>query len=389
LTEDEALRHLGGSDEPAARRAFDTLYQRYLPFTESALRRKFAYSNAADVENAAQQAFLKLWQSRRSLTLSDLPSWRGLLSATARNCYIDILRSSRSTLPPEGIDEVPPDERPFVLEIVDRLALATMTRRLSYAADVFWLGISRKRPVEEHRRRLLAARLFYLEGADLDETLDLLNRPRPGVRPLSRSMLAEWLDAPDILLPLAYSVLYYAPAALTAHLLELPEETSAETLDALLTDLTSAESPLPVCDQWTHQEAHAILWRYYRNASPQREPGIPQSTLNLEELYHIFDRCRALFPFSSQMADLLQGTQGELAVQCGPSQPGLWRRLAFQYRYLDELAHQDIEERIAPAAQQVDFLISQTVLQGWLSSRRLLEALAQTCAELLEEYNDE
>lgn len=389
MRDEDAWRQLGEEEERAARRALDHLHQDYLSFGQRVLRRKFSDCNADDVENAVQQAFVNLWQSRRKVQIPDLPSWRGLLGTTVCNCYIDILRARKPVLSLEELDRTPADERPYVREIVEGLALAAMIGRLTHAADAFWLGLSPTRSVEEHRRRLFAAKLFYLEGAEIEDLLFFLNRSRPGMRPLTPTLVMEWLEDPETLRHLAYTALYYSPAALTAYLLGLEVETTPEDLDALLTGQASAGTPSVQNEDWTPQEVHVILWRYYRNVSPHNEQAIPQSILTLEEINVIIDRCRALFPFRKQMDDLLIATQGKLKAHCGPSHPGLWRRLAFQYRYLDDLTHLDIEERLMPAADLVAFPISQTVLQGWLSSKRLLKALAKTCVDLFEEYNNE
>jgi DNA-directed RNA polymerase specialized sigma24 family protein len=183
LRDEDAWRQLGSHDERAAQHAFDHLHKSYLSFGQRVVRRKFSDCQTEDIENAVQQAFLNLWQSRQRLQVADLPSWCGLLSKTACNCYFDILRARRPLLSlddPHGIpwDEISSDEISFLLEILESLDRAATIGRLMEAADVCWLGLSPARPTEERTRRLLAAKLFYIEGAETEEILALLNRAR-------------------------------------------------------------------------------------------------------------------------------------------------------------------------------------------------------------------
>jgi DNA-directed RNA polymerase specialized sigma24 family protein len=372
---------LTDDDEQAAADAFNHLHKSYRSFAQSALRRQFSECNAQDVENATQQAFLNLWQNRRRITVSGLPDWRGLLRKTVQNCYLDIMRARKPPLEPEA-PLVEPGPGPDIIDAVER---AARIRLLDHAANACWLGLDLHTPAEEHNRRLLAAQLFYQEGASVAEILDILNTSRPGARPLSHAAVTDWLEEAPVLRHLAYTSLYYSPLALTLHLLDLPGDTQAGILDAMIADDSLDCSVWPQQPKWTAHEIHAILWRYYRNASLHREPGIPQSDLSPAEIENLFVNCTSFFPFYTIMksAILIYGDQVE--ELCGPAHPGLWRRLAFQYCYRDELAHRDIEERIAPASQQAAVPVSQTVLQGWLSAGRLLKALAKTWAELVKE----
>lgn len=380
MTDEEAFRQLVDSDEPAAHRAFDHLYKSYHSFAQSALRGQFSACNANDLEDVTQRAFFNLWQNRRQITVVSLPDWRGLLRTTLRNCYIDMVRARRSP-PPEILPPVPPPGPGPIVQEED-------LRLLGRAANACWLGLPLSTPEREHNRRLLAAQLFYQEEASVEEILDILNRRRFGAHPLSHTTVADWLDDPAVLRHLAYTSLYYSPLALTLHLLDLPDETQAGVLDAMIAGATP-EAALPLRPDWTPQEVHAILWRYYRNAFAQREPGIPQSELSVAEQEQFFVICNTFFPFYGIMKEVINFVNGRIEEICGTAHPGLWRRLAFQYRYLDDLAHRDIEERIEPASQQVGVRVSQIVLQGWLSSGRLLKALEKTMAGRFEENYDE
>jgi hypothetical protein len=66
---------------------------------------------------------------------------------------------------------------------------------------------------------------------------------------------------------------------------------------------------------------------------------------------------------------------------------GLWQRLAFQYRYQDELTHRDIQDRTDPPASLVAYSITLGMLNVWLSNGRLLTQLARAFRDSQEELD--
>ncbi len=380
MTDEVLLMRLTGEDTRAAEQAFNVLFRTYHLIALGMLRRKYFDGNREDAENAVQQAFVNLWQARHRLDIPNIAAWRGLLRLTAERCYIDIVKAKKPEfeLPPElpmGSGEE---------EIVETIRIAFLLNRLNFAADVLWLGLDPALTLEEHNRRLLAAQLFYLEEWSLKEITQMLSRTRPEEAAVSIKILEGWLRDPAVLRQVAYSRLYFTRLALTVHLLGLPEETEADHLETLLSLSEAGHSALPGLAEWNWHEVHAILWRYHRNVLHTVSPGIPLCTLQDSELVKLFVICRNKFPFSLVMKNLLYMTQGQLGHICGEKKTGLWRRLAFQYCYRNSLTHQDIHDRIEPAAQQVEANVSLIVLQGWISDHRLLGQLAAQCKKLYE-----
>lgn len=346
LSEDEARLRLNDPDLPRAEAAFAVLEPGARAFLRSYLRKLLP---EADAEDVAQETLLKVWRARSRFRDGGRAAWLAFLKRIADHARVDLLRARGETaeLPPELADE----ELREVDRFLSQLVSADRAAECLLAADRLWLELG-SLPVEELRRRLLAAQLFYREGAGAAEILDLLNASRPGA-PAGRTELDDWLQDPGVLRLLCCRELYRSGRSLA---------------EALLARGT-----------WSDAEARIIGWRLALGLSEEQISARADCPLGPAELRDLGVRLRAALPFLALMEELLELIERRGRIDAAPhlARPGVWQRLAFQYRYWDDLPHRDILDRVAPPAGVVGYEVTPGMLNVWLSGGRLLRRLAR------------
>ena len=384
MNEAKALEAFTGPDEDRARESFGSLCESGRRFLRAYLRHKCDRDDL--IEDAIQDAFVKIWRLRASFTNHGIPAWYAYLKRVGDTCYTDIMRGE----PPSGVDQpdpadkAPPRERMELDKIMETLLAAIQAGQLAHLADVLWLDLDPVLPEDTHVRQLLAAQLIYLDGAPWQEVLDMLGASPPGEDPLTRETLDAWLAHPGVLRYLAYNELYYANDRLAGYLFG-QEGTPSETLDMLM---RQAFGPYPAGEApggWNWSEVAVILWRYRNALLIEQIAQRSDCPLTRQHITDLLVRTGARLPFSKKMADLLArlGRAPGVPARAALGAPGLWRRLAFQYWYADDLPHRDIQERTQPAAEQVSNNVTLAQLNGWLSQGRLVGQLALYSATLL------
>jgi hypothetical protein len=162
------------------------------------------------------------------------------------------------------------------------------------------------------------------------------------------------------------------------------EEASADALRRLEAVDRAAHPPWPAAPApfggWA--ETRIALWRLRHGLGEAAIRGRTDCPLAGPALKAAFERSTCLLPFESLMTDLLEsiGCRGPADGSAILAARGVWQRLAFQYRYLDELPHEEIRVRLAPPAALVGVRLTSATLNNWLSDHRLLRALARRCA---------
>jgi len=332
-------------DESEARRAFDRLTPAARRYLRGCLR-----GHAGDVdecEDLVQETLTAVWRYRARFECLGPAAWLGLLRRTARQRLIDRRRGRSEPTLAENWEELPDALSPGT-DALAAVLLQAEAERLERAADVLWLGLDPTQPRREHRRRLLAAQSFYLDGARWDQIARVLGLAPPEA---ARRALDGWLADPGVLRHLAHSQLYVPGPELARRLLEgscCPEA-----------------------------EARVIRWRYEHGLLVEGILARRDCPLDREALEALVVRTRARLPFMQIMTELLATLDGAGPAGRGAlAEPGLWRRLAFDYAYREGLPHRDILERLEPAAEQVGFRLTPAALNGWLSGGRLLRQLA-------------
>lgn len=365
---DIRLHEFVGSSVPLAQHAFDLLMAESRPRLEGWVR-PFA-PNRETMEDILQEAYLRVWRSRETFQPRGGSSWWKYMKITAIRCGIDHTRMSGPSRSddPDEVERIPDRDQWVIDTLIEFLG---DRERLYRLANEVWLGT----PPPEHSRRILAAKLFYIDGLPWSQVCDILSAGYPGRPRLQRQDLDAWLADAVLVRYLACEVLYYSNAKLCALILGIPADGS-DRFEDLLSEAQQVRDSVEGAN-WTDSEIQAILWRYRYGKLVEQIEHIGTVALEKKDLQLIFDRCREEFPFTSVMEklkarlDRIPSTTGVLG------KTGIWRRLIFQYFANDELSHRDIHDRTAPAAQMAGYNLTMGMLNVWLSNGRLFAQLAK------------
>ena len=350
------LEHFVNGDKETAERAFDRLSDRIDRFLHRYLRS--LVPNEPDREDIIATVKEKLVSKREGFQLKGVGAWWAYVATIARRCVYD---RSPQTQNVELVDQLPDQE----IDAIGRFAEISHLRSVLYrAADELWLGVPRKLPEAERRRRVLAAQLFYQHGSSWQEITEILS----GAGVLSRSTLDGWLTDKSVLLDLAYSTLYVDNDALTGLLLRPDNPLNAKELDAILSPRGAT------LDGWTIDELRVVVWRYRNGLLDEK---IQQLDRRLTEQFieAVFVKCRPRFPFERRVKDLQKSLEKRRVSIDLLANAGLWKRLVFQYSIVHELPHRQILERIEKPAETAGYSVTAGMLAAWLSNGRLLEQL--------------
>ena len=360
MTEEMALDRFADADDKAAQAAFVTLEAAARPLIDAYLRNNCRVIEGQDRADLIQETLIRLWNARAGFMNRGTGPWRAMLRRTAFRCFIDRLRrESRLPVASEWDENQIPDKDRLPAQAV---LAALAADRLSHLADCLLLELDASLPPEHLERRLLAAQLFYLDGEPWHEVLYLLGPGMPGTPALDRAQLDAWLADPATLRHLAYRTLFMENQPLAAYL-----------------------SRAPVTDSWTPDEQRIIRWRYGNGLLEEQIALRNDCPIARAEIRALCERCEALFPFKECMEALLHrltafSGEGQEPLRQGLARPGLWQRLAFEYRYREDLAHRDIQSRTRPAAQVLGTDVTEGMLNVWLSNGRLLKRLGTFAA---------
>ncbi len=364
---EQALRDFVSSADDRVTEAFGKISQRAISMLHVYLKSRLPAPE--DREDVIQEVLQRLWRSRATFELRGVASWWIFVKRTADRCAIDHFRSKGQALAQDPIDmaDIPDEDIPSVDVLVEALE---DRERLYRLADEVWLG----EPGPHLERKVLAAKLFYLDGMRWDDICRMMAPYQEGGADLTRNELDRWLIDPIVIRHVAFDCLYLSNEVLAARLLGIPEADQRE-LDRLR-DLAGSETTEVPPTGWTWPEVHAVIWRYRYAALFEQIVRMPNCRLKKEELVELFDRCRSQFPFDSIVGNL------QSRIERSPSSSGLlgqarlWHRLVFEYFASDGLPQKDIHERTAPAASRVGYDLTLGMLNVWLSNGRLFKQLA-------------
>jgi len=348
-------------ERPDRRSAFDRLANDARRFLSAYLRRVCPATELLH-DDVVQEALLRVWAARDRLEDRGPGAWYCLLKRVADRCHIDAVRTRahQAELQDETPEDVPDDDEPLIDAIARALDTEDAVARIRREADTLWLGVPPDLSDEERERRRLALHLLYVDRFPWQDVVRMLGEPAP-----SRRELDDWARDPATIRLAAFDRLHMDGEALAAWM-----QDAARSRDA-----------------WSEAERTVLAWRLARGLTLDQIERRSDCPLNHGELAALDDRWRALLPFESWMRELVSALQtarvaGAPAVL---SELGLWQRLAFAYRYADELPHRDIHDRTAPPASVVGRTITMGMLNVWLSNARLVERLARRLAAGTEE----
>lgn len=341
------LKEFASQDDRRATRAFDRLSSLARERLAGFVRKRGL--SPADVEDVLQEVFRRVWAGRLRYRNCGVPAWHGYLFKVARSVLIDLVAGQPSTDP---LPVTLPDDDSSIDDLVHNAWKAETFGRIVAEADSLWLGFSPALSEDARALRLLAARFFYLDRLEPASILTLL---RPAAPELTRSMVDDWLTDPPTIRLLAFE---------TLHL----------TGESLIQELRDGVGP----HEWSSEVEILARWRCVLDLTAARISELDDLPCPPEEALELLDRLRRLLPFESRMRGLLVsvGRWDEKSARDALKADGLWRRLAFEYWYVDELSQKSIHERSAPPARLVDFVLTPGMLNVWLSNRRLLKALS-------------
>ncbi|HSV74471.1 MAG TPA: hypothetical protein VLH79_12000 [Chthonomonadales bacterium] len=350
---------------PDRRAAFDRLAIHARRFLAAYLRGK-SPSTASLHEDVVQESLLRVWSARDRIENRGLGSWYCLLKRVADRCHVDMLRSlaHETDAPDEAPDDVPDGDEPLVDALARALDDADAAARIRHEADSLWLGLADSVSEADRERRCLAAQLLLVDRLPWRDVVRLLGQPVAG-----RAELDSWAREPAVIRLLAYHRLHLDGIAL-ARRVECAASRSSALSDA---------------------ERTVIAWRLGSGMSLEQIARRSDCPLTGPQLEALDDRLRAALPFASWMRELVEALQAARisVAEAALSSLGLWQRLAFEYRYADDLAHRDIHDRTAPAAGVVGREVTMGMLNVWLSNGRLAQRLAGRLAKRNGDHGDE
>jgi DNA-directed RNA polymerase specialized sigma24 family protein len=361
------LERFVGRDLAVAEEAF----LRMTPKIERFLMRYLAQllPRFEDREDVIAQTISKLWQRRTSFEIQGIPAWWSYVAKTGRRCGLTKLGESSSS---DLAHDVPmPDW--ITVELLAQYS--DDRRRLYRAADQLWLCLDPEVSPLERNRRLLAAQLVFLHGVPARDVRDYLGDSSGA----SRADIDSWLASESTLLDLSYHSLFWENSALTAHLLELSSLDQVLDFDWWIAQAEQRPSGLaPNGMSWN--EVAVIIWRYQFGMITEK---IMQRASDLDPLF--VDRVIAETEERMPCVDTIKRLSNSLSVSWVRSSPltnpGLWKRLAFQYCVHSGLPQKQILQCTQPAAEAVGHKITKGMLNVWLSNGRLFAQLASYARE--------
>jgi len=370
-----ALDLFSSPDDEQAQEAFSYLCPHARKYLYVCLKDRVKPLDA--IQDVTQETLVRTWKAHKRFRNEGPTAFFSFLKVTATRCWLDMQETQSLDVDMnKDVGEVrnedcsQPDDIDWLIEIIFRDGDPLF---FFHAATILFCGLDPLQPKAFHERQLLAAQLYYLDNASVDQMMRLLPGP-PGNKGVGYDEVCEWLTNPGVHRYLAYVELFLTNEDLAKCLLQPMAESSGPTEHkSCPNDGNRAKS-----SEWTPEESLILLWRYRYGMTQQEILQRTDCPLSEDKLKALCDRSTAYFPFSSTMEMLLRCLERETGSEA--AQPfrsaGLWQRLAFQYRYHERLNHNDIRERSQPAASPAGYTVKPENLNAWLSNRRLLTRLA-------------
>jgi len=319
-----------------------------------------------DREDAISEVRYRLLRRPGELDLPNRAAWLALVATVGSRIAIDMLRSKHGDLDLEYPEDVPEKDYPFI----EVIALLMEDAEAAGVLDELWLGVAPKLSAAERKRRLLAAQLFYLNNLHWDQICQILSANGT----VTREMLDEWLGERSVLLCLAYAKLHRGNERLSGTIIAPENPLPSCELDKL-SRLALLDSPAKPPAGWTWSDLRIVFWRY-RNGLPDRKILQMCSSVDQQAIDGVVQICEPRMPFAQNAKRLVAGAQAR-RVQGEPFKAqGLWRRLAFQYGFIEDLPQKHILERIDPATKVIGARFTAGMLAVGLAGRYLSEIIA-------------
>ncbi len=289
---------------------------------------------------------MRMWNLRNNpAKFPTLGHWIGYAYCIARNACTDMRKSaeSRHASGAEYSDETLESHARNVAEEFEGAALYADLMNL---ADDLWLG---EKPAD-YRYRMLAANLVLHRQVRLQRVYEYLKQFEHAKFSEDPVTFMNWIKDPTIVRRLTYLVTHHSREELLR---------------------TMEERVAPTCDDekaWMYQRYglfHSIK-KIVDNVDSCRQAAAEE----------FLGRCEESLPFRDAVERIyrsIKSIDDQTQVLC---EPGLWKRLIFQYSQY-ELPLNDMVEWFGPPCQTVGFKFDQTKAHGWVYNKRLLKELRE------------
>jgi DNA-directed RNA polymerase specialized sigma24 family protein len=357
----EDLQAFVSSDAEVAERALGKMAPQVRRFVMSHLK-PFGIGDD-DRQDLAQRTVVKLWAVRETIEVRSLGEWWRLVKRISERLAQDWFRrrGATPTVPDEVLADIPDAEIPYV----SAFAAAAIERDAIFrAADDCWLGA---RGDEREAQAVALALLVLVDGVPFDEACVLLGvdsgeaRQRIGQRAAERA----------VLLRAAYAALYWDNEALVREMLGEPKQTAVARAAC-----GNEGSP----KGWTPEEAGALALRYGNGLTSDQIQRFGWCRRDADALDGFFASVSDRLPFVP-IARRLVGGAKRVRQAAALAESGLWKRLVFQYCFVDQIPQRQILERTEPSATVAGAKLTAAMLNGWIGNDRLTTQIARHLEE--------
>ncbi len=312
------------------------------------------------VEDLVQEVASRIWQRREDLCFDSEAQWLAYSKQVGDNLARDTYQKElREIAMGDSADSLEDRASPTFSSLLESVL---ESNRVLQAADDLWLG---DRPAQ-HKLKLLALTLLVKDNRRVSDILALLKRDGT----LHAADLPSVVGDRRTVLEFIYRSLHMEPEQITSHVLGVDKDALHNVVSLAhqgqffksRTGVWSAFETKIVLRKCCGFEATSIILRSF---STEQHEDIRDATVRL---------CRHL-PFMNSMNLLARRLSNhKIGLSCA-KEPGLWKRLAFQYVAGECLPHQDFVAWFGPVARVSGFPLSSLTLHAWISNRRLVNEL--------------
>lgn len=326
-------------------------------------------------DDIIQGTLVKLWTARPTYKNQGVRAFIQFSKKIATNCATDLGRKDGDQPPGEG----PPEQADVkALKPFDRI-FQNMASIVHRAANQEWLTEPPGIDEIEWQKRVLTVTAVLVDKMPPRVAW----RMWMGTGFFEQATLAEWMDDPAILLRVAYDALYRDGDQIIAHLLGLPDGVEIDTLnDLYMRARTHDERVHP---EFTNMEVAEMFLHYRYEETVVHVLSMTEKSHTNDDLENLFERCDARLPFLGYMEELKSSFGPRHASLL--SDPGLWKRLVFQYGVIEGFPQKEVARRTRAAANAADYRLTVPMINIGISGRRLINDLRPRLKRMMDGYD--
>lgn len=358
------IQNLCSEDIAVAKKAWEALQ----PIVRSYLLQILVCPSYIEREDVVGTTMTKIWRARTKwINLSppkfqSVSAWKGYIRTTGLNTLRD-------------------DIKAFQKLEAERRATGDLTsteiktdwpfeHSVSEFADALWLKSNLQLSAKERKIRVIAAQYFYLHKASWQEILPIVSRQ---FRTVDRQTLDDWLDDEATLNNMAFKEMHTSGVRLCRYLLNPEGRVEIEAITRILKNEDPDHGNCPGTI-WSHLEAKILVLRFGNGLKDDNIKGQCRSATD-EIIRDVVARASASLPFTTSAKKLKSVFPAGKEFPLSTTE--FWRRIAYQYREVEDLPFKQIEERTIEPAAHAGYSLNQDMLTTWLSGGRLVETLSK------------